>query len=62
MRSGALGEMTVLEGGPGFDIGVDDSHPQPNEKRGSPLYVEFAGHAAGTARPSSTARNGTTSH
>ena len=43
MRSGALGEMTVLEGGPGFDIGVDDSHPQPNEKRGSPLYVEFAG-------------------
>ena len=43
MRSGALGEMTVLEGGPGFDIGVDDSHPQPDEKRGSPLYVEFAG-------------------
>jgi Protein of unknown function (DUF1549)/Protein of unknown function (DUF1553)/Planctomycete cytochrome C/Concanavalin A-like lectin/glucanases superfamily len=43
MRSGALGEMTVLEGGPGFDIGVTDSHPQPNEKRGSPLYVEFAG-------------------
>jgi hypothetical protein len=43
MRSGALGEMTVLEGGPGFDIGVEDSHPQPNEKRGSPLYVEFGG-------------------
>lgn len=43
MRSGALGEMTVLEGGPGFDIGVTDSHPQPNDKRGSPLYVEFAG-------------------
>jgi hypothetical protein len=43
MRSGALGEMTVLEGGPGFDIGVTDSHPQPNEKRGSPLYVEFGG-------------------
>ena len=43
MRSGALGEMTVLEGGPGFDIGVTDSHPQPNERRGSPLYVEFGG-------------------
>ena len=43
MRSGALGEMTVLEGGPGFDIGVEDSHPQPNERRGSPLYVEFGG-------------------
>ncbi len=43
MRSGALGEMTVLEGGPGFDIGVEDSHPQPNEKRGSPLYVEYQG-------------------
>jgi hypothetical protein len=43
MRSGALGEMTVLEGGPGFDIGVTDSHPQPNEKRGSPLYVEYGG-------------------
>ena len=43
MRSGALGEMTVLEGGPGFEIGVEDSHPQPNERRGSPLYVEFGG-------------------
>ena len=43
MRSGALGEMTVLEGGPGFDIGVDDSHPQPDAKRGSPLYVELQG-------------------
>jgi Protein of unknown function (DUF1553)/Protein of unknown function (DUF1549)/Planctomycete cytochrome C/Concanavalin A-like lectin/glucanases superfamily len=43
MRSGALGEMTVLEGGPGFDIGVTDSHPQPNDRRGSPLYVDFAG-------------------
>ena len=43
MRSGALGEMTVLEGGPGFDIGVTDSHPQPSEKRGSPLYIEFGG-------------------
>ena len=30
MRSGALGEMTVLEGGPGFDIGIEDSHPQPD--------------------------------
>ena len=43
MRSGALGEMTVLEGGPGFDIGVEESHPQPYDRRGSPLYVEFAG-------------------
>ena len=43
MRSGALSEMTVLEGGPGFDIGITDSHPQPNEKRGSPLYVDFRG-------------------
>jgi hypothetical protein len=43
LRSGALGEMTVLEGGPGFDIGVEDSHPQPEFKRGSPLYVEFQG-------------------
>ncbi len=43
MRSGALGEMTVLEGGPGFEIGVEDSHPQPDAKRGSPLYVEFQG-------------------
>ena len=43
MRSGALSEMTVLEGGPGFDIGFEDSHPQPDFKRGSPLYVEFQG-------------------
>jgi hypothetical protein len=43
MRSGALSEMTVLEGGPGFDIGVEDSHPQPDFKRGSPLYVEWQG-------------------
>ena len=43
LRSGALSEMTVLEGGPGFDIGVEDSHPQPDFKRGSPLYVEFQG-------------------
>ncbi len=43
MRSGALGEMTVLEGGPGFDIGIEDSHPQPDFKRGSPLYVEYRG-------------------
>jgi hypothetical protein len=43
LRSGALGEMTVLEGGPGFDIGVEDSHPQPDFKRGSPLYVEYKG-------------------
>jgi hypothetical protein len=43
VRSGALGEMTVLEGGPGFEIGVEDSHPQPDFKRGSPLYVEYQG-------------------
>ncbi|MEO8372655.1 MAG: DUF1553 domain-containing protein [Candidatus Solibacter sp.] len=43
MRSGALGEMTVLEGGLGFDIGVTDSHPQPDAKRGSPLYIEYQG-------------------
>jgi hypothetical protein len=43
MRSGALSEMTVLEGGPGFEIGVEDSHPQPDFKRGSPLYVEWQG-------------------
>jgi hypothetical protein len=43
MRSGAMGEMTVLEGGPGLDIGVEDSHPQPDAKRGSPLYVEYRG-------------------
>jgi hypothetical protein len=44
VRSGALGEMTILEGGPGLDIGFEDSHPQPDAKRGSPLYVEFQGH------------------
>ena len=43
MRSGAMPEMTMLSGGPGFDIGVEESHPQPNFKRGSPLYVEFQG-------------------
>ncbi|MCU1236826.1 MAG: hypothetical protein JWP63_4793 [Candidatus Solibacter sp.] len=43
LRSGALGEMTALEGGPGFDIGVEDSHPQPQFKRGSPLYVVWQG-------------------
>jgi hypothetical protein len=43
MRSGAMPEMTVLEGGPGFDIGVEESHPQPDFKRGSPLYVEYQG-------------------
>jgi hypothetical protein len=51
LRSGALSEMTVLEGGPGFEIGVEDSHPQPEFKRGSPLYVEFKGrrwHSAAT--------------
>ena len=35
--------MTVLEGGPGFEIGVEESHPQPDFKRGSPLYVEYQG-------------------
>jgi mono/diheme cytochrome c family protein len=44
IRSGALGEMAVLEGGPGFEIGIEESHPQPDFKRGSPLYVEFRGH------------------
>ena len=43
MRSGAMPEMTVLEGGPGFEIGVEESHPQPDFKRGSPLYVEYQG-------------------
>ena len=43
MRSGAMPEMSVLEGGPGFDIGVEQSHPQPGFKRGSPLYVEYRG-------------------
>jgi hypothetical protein len=43
LRSGAMPEMTVLEGGPGFEIGVEESHPQPDFKRGSPLYVEFQG-------------------
>src|SRR5207249_1219267 len=42
VRSGAMPEMTVLEG-PGFEIGVEESHPQPDAKRGSPLYVEFQG-------------------
>jgi hypothetical protein len=51
LRSGALGEMTVLEGGPGFEIGVEDSHPQEDARRGSPLYVEYQGrrwHSAAT--------------
>jgi len=43
MRSGAMPEMTVLEGGSGFEIGVEESHPQPDFKRGSPLYVEWQG-------------------
>jgi hypothetical protein len=43
VRSGALSEMTVLEGGPGFEIGIEESHPQPDAKRGSPLYIEFQG-------------------
>jgi hypothetical protein len=43
MRSGAMPEMTMIEGGPGFEIGVEESHPQPEFKRGSPLYVEFQG-------------------
>src|SRR5262245_24499983 len=37
MRSSALGEMTALEGGPGFEIGITESHPLPDLKRGSPL-------------------------
>src|SRR5690242_14946776 len=43
MRSGAVGEMTVLEGGPGVDTGVEDPHPRPDFQRGSPLYVEWKG-------------------
>jgi hypothetical protein len=43
MRSGAMPEMTLLEGGPGLEIGIEESHPQPDFKRGSPLYVEFQG-------------------
>ena len=43
MRSGAMPEMTVLEGGRGFEIGIEESHPQPDFKRGSPLYVEWQG-------------------
>ena len=43
MRSGAMPEMTVLEGGRGFEIGVEESHPQVNFQRGSPLYVEWQG-------------------
>jgi hypothetical protein len=43
MRSGAMPEMTVMEGGAGFEIGVEESHPQPDFKRGSPLYVEWQG-------------------
>ena len=43
MRSTAMPEMTVLEGGPGFNIGIETSHPQPDLKRGSPLFVEYQG-------------------
>lgn len=43
MRSGAFPAMAVMEGGPGFEIGVEPSHPQPDFKRGSPLYVEYEG-------------------
>jgi hypothetical protein len=42
LRSGALGEMTVLEGH-GFELGIEDSHPQPDFKRGSPLYLNYNG-------------------
>jgi hypothetical protein len=35
--------MTLLEGGPGFAISVEASHPQPGYKRGSPLFVEWQG-------------------
>ena len=61
MRSGALAEMTVLEGGPGFEIGVEDSHPQPDAKRGSPLYVEFAGPPLAQRDDHLTAASGITS-
>ncbi|HTX34789.1 MAG TPA: DUF1553 domain-containing protein [Bryobacteraceae bacterium] len=43
MRSEAMPEMTLLAGGPGFRIGVEASHPQPDLQRGSPLYVEYQG-------------------
>lgn len=43
VRSGPLLETTWIEGGPGFEIGVEDSHPQPDLKRGSPLYFEMGG-------------------
>ncbi len=43
MRSGAMPEMSVMERGSGFEIGVEESHPQPDFKRGSPLYVEWQG-------------------
>ncbi len=43
IRSMAMPEMTLLEGGPGFELGVEESHPQPDSKRGSPLYLEFQG-------------------
>src|SRR5262249_30520029 len=26
-----------------FEIGIEESHPQPEAKRGSPLYIEFQG-------------------
>ena len=50
MRSGAARGDDGAGGWPGFDIGVTDSHPQPDEKRGSPLYVGIRRHAAGTAQ------------
>ena len=51
MRSLAMPEMTVLKGGPGFEVGVEESHPQPDAKRGSPLYVEWHGRRWHCARP-----------
>jgi hypothetical protein len=43
IRSNAMIEMTVLGGGPGFRMGVETSHPQPDFKRGSPLWMEYRG-------------------
>ena len=43
LRSGAFPEMAALDGGPGFAIGVEASHPQPDFQRGSPLYVDWQG-------------------
>ena len=33
----------VLRHGCGAVFGIEESHPQPDAKRGSPLYVEFHG-------------------